>query len=255
MSAQLLSAASSCLFQFKGHELAQFGWGLATMKIRVEQQWLEPWQGAVTGVLPQLTPQGLAMLLWATARLTEQQHMSVSTVAAAAAAMGDGSISSSSSSSKEWLGAVEGVLQQQLLQHGTHSLSICLWAMGKLGYQPHREVTGAALDLIQPQLSTASITDLAVLLCSLAALGYRPSKAWLAAHGAAVRRRLGALGTRRVSNLLWAHAKLGARPEDEGLLGDMVGVLHSGLQVCVSLRFARQTPATSTVEIDCDSCW
>jgi hypothetical protein len=66
---------------------------------------------------------------------------------------------------------------------------------------------------------------------------------------------LGALGTRRVSNLLWAHAKLGARPEDEGLLGDMVGVLHGGLQVCLSLRFARQTPATSTVEIDCDSCW
>lgn len=86
------------------------------------------------------------------------------------------------------------------------------------------------MEVVQPQLLRyATPSDLAVLLHSLAAFGYRPSRSFVQAHGAAVRRQLPHLGVRRIANLLWAHAKLGLRPVDEGLLGDMVQVLHGSM--------------------------
>lgn len=140
LSAQLLAATSSSLWQFPGRELAQFGWGIASMRIRVEKEWLEPWRNAVVRALPTVTPQGLSMLLWSTARLTESQHVSAVSAASAAAAS---SISSSGEVPEqvEWLHAAEDTLLQQLPQHTPHSASICLWALGKLGYRPRREVT------------------------------------------------------------------------------------------------------------------
>jgi hypothetical protein len=152
LSSQLLAAASSLGRAFQGHELAQFGWGLASMRIRVEEDWLEPWRRAIVRVLPTLTPQGLSMLLWSTARLTESQHMSAGTAATATAASSsvsssNGTSSGSGSSGQEqgeqadWLQAAEARLLEQLPLHTPHSASICLWSLGKLGYRPRREVT------------------------------------------------------------------------------------------------------------------
>lgn len=144
----LLAAGSSSMHAFSGLDLAHFGWGLATMRIRVEEEWLGPWRAAVVRVLPSLTLQGLSMVLWSTARLNESR-LSVSAAAAAAmtASVGSssGSINSSSGMSaqeREWLHAVEEQLLWQLQQVTPHSVSICLWALGKMGYRPRTLFTG-----------------------------------------------------------------------------------------------------------------
>lgn len=154
LSAQLLAAAGSNLGKFQAVELAQYGWGLASLHLRVEEAWLKPWRKAVVRVLPQVTPQGLSMLLWATARLSETQQLSVSAAAAAAVAgssAGAAGVSSSSSSSSSvaaeqqegaFLQAAEATFQQQLKQHTPHSVSMCLWALAKMGHRPSRDVTG-----------------------------------------------------------------------------------------------------------------
>jgi hypothetical protein len=139
----LLAAGSSSLHAFAGLDLAQFGWGLATMRVRVEEEWLGPWRVAVARVLPSLTPQGVSMVLWSTARLTESR-MSVAAAAAAAMTASVGTSSSSSSMSleeREWLLAVEEQLLWQLEQHTPHSVSICLWSLGKMGLRPRKEFT------------------------------------------------------------------------------------------------------------------
>lgn len=162
LTAQLLSAAAGSLTKFSARELAQLGWGMASLRIRVDEGWLQPWQAAVVKALPDLSPQGLSMLLWATARLTDSQQPSITAAVAAATAAaaagdyladvssGDGNSSSSSHSSNgsgrdaselAWLLAAEETLAAQLPDHTPHSVSICLWALGKLGYRPRREVT------------------------------------------------------------------------------------------------------------------
>lgn len=107
---------------------------------------------------------------------------------------------------------------------------------------------GAALEVVEPQLlRSATPSDLAILLHSLAAFGYRPSRSWFRIHGQAVRKHLSRLGVRRVSNLLWAHAKLGMRPADEGLLQDMVQLLHGRMQEANTRDLASSLWALATL--------
>jgi len=144
LSSQLLAAASGSLGELSGSELAQLGWGIATLRLKVDEAWLGPWRSAIVRVLPELTPQGLSMLLWSCARLTEPQQAALGGLPAAATATASSNSSSSSSgdgSQANWLHAAEKTLQQQLPEHSPHSVSICLWALGKLGYRPHKEVT------------------------------------------------------------------------------------------------------------------
>lgn len=148
LSSQLLVAASGSLGQLSGAELAQLGWGIATLRLKVDDAWLGPWRKAIVRVLPELTPQGLSMLLWSCARLTEPQQAALRAAGGLpAAATATASSNSSSSSSGgdgpqvNWLQAAEKALQQQLPEHSPHSVSICLWAFGKLGYRPRKEVT------------------------------------------------------------------------------------------------------------------
>jgi hypothetical protein len=62
-------------------------------------------------------------------------------VTAAAAISSSSSSSSSSGQQVEWLQTAEATLLEQLPEHSPHSASICLWALGKLGYRPRQELT------------------------------------------------------------------------------------------------------------------
>jgi hypothetical protein len=151
LSQKLLAASAGMMTSFKPIELAQLGWAVAALHIRVPEQWFRVWRGSVGQVLQGLTPQGMSMVVWAAARMSDhqlppaspstylQQQQQHTAAAATAAASGGHSGSSSSNDGPgdllRWLQAVEKAIGRQVWDFSPHSLSICLWGIARLGYR------------------------------------------------------------------------------------------------------------------------
>jgi hypothetical protein len=202
---------------FTAAGLSQLGWALGVLRVRVDDAWLAAWRDAVTrqlqvllaastrlrraaggssggssgggsgggsdgssdGSAETVSPQSLAMLLWATARLTEHHHALVLPLAAGGAGAGAGAGASGEQQQQQqqpaaappstsppapsaaaaaaaaataaaaaerahlvWFAGVERALWAQLHAHSPQSLSMCLWALGKMGYRPNDTLLG-----------------------------------------------------------------------------------------------------------------
>jgi hypothetical protein len=248
--------------KFKPVELAQLGWGVATLRVRAPEPWVAAWRGAVAGIIFKSNPQAVSMVLWSAARIWEHQEHSAlqqlwlsqqqqqgvqlmpqapnkqqqqqqpqqqSVLYSGAADTG----AATAGPPAAWLEVAERAVGLNLQSYSPHSLSICLWAFAKMGHRPADKLTSRALETVQKQLCSSSCkaADLAVLLYSCAALHYRPNRQWMSVHGAALVQRAKALSVREVANVLWAYGRLGVAPHNPDVMRLLMKQLYYGMQV------------------------
>jgi hypothetical protein len=249
--------------KFKPVELAQLGWGVATLRVRAPEPWVAAWRGAVAAVIHKVNPQAVSMVLWSAARIWEHQEHSAlqqlwmsqqqqqgvqlmpqmpslqrqpqlqqqqqGMLYSGAADTG----AAAAGPPAAWLEVAEQAVERSLHTYTPHSLSICLWAFAKMGHRPADRLTSKALATVQAQLCSSSCkpADLAVLLYSCAALHYRPNRHFMNVHGAALVQRATRLSVREVANVLWAYGRLGVAPRDPDVMRLLMKQLYYGMQV------------------------
>jgi len=74
LAQKLLSASAAAMLAVQaGGAGPQLGWAVATLQLRVPEHWLSAWRGSVAKSLQGLNPQGMSMVLWSAARITDCQ--------------------------------------------------------------------------------------------------------------------------------------------------------------------------------------
>jgi hypothetical protein len=153
---------------------------------------------ALTPHMPDLSSQGLLMLLWAAATWTKTSSSSSSgCVVPPAAAAG-------------LLSATAAAMESQALT--ARGLSVVMWSVARLGLTPDAAWLSAWAAALQCALPAAGPQDLAVSAWGLAHMGCPPPPDWLADFS----RRAGAVASHMAAQelpvLLWAYGRLRYRP-------------------------------------------